>query len=178
MHTALAWFAMPEVGLGAVFLISFLASSLLPLGSEPALLAFVAFSPEAVWAAIGVATFGNSIGGALTYWMGVGTRRVLRGAAHADLPATQIARAPEFRSRSTPVLMPPEPDRWSARAQLWTERFGAPILLLSWLPVVGDPLCAIAGWLRLPFWQCLFYIVLGKFARYAVICGMLLHFFA
>jgi len=44
--------------------------------------------------------------------------------------------------------------RWLAhpRALRWLERFGAPACLLSWLPIVGDALCAVAGWLRLPFW--------------------------
>jgi membrane protein YqaA with SNARE-associated domain len=38
--------------------------------------------------------------------------------------------------------------------------------LLAWLPLVGDPLCAVAGWLRLPFWQCLGYMAMGKLLRY------------
>jgi len=56
---------------------------------------------------------------------------------------------------------------------VWVQRFGAPILLLSWLPLIGDPLCAMAGWLRLPWRACLFFIVLGKFARYLVLAGLL-----
>ena len=40
--------------------------------------------------------------------------------------------------------------------------------LLSWLPVVGDPLCAVAGWLQLPFWPCVVYMAIGKFGRYVV----------
>ena len=47
--------------------------------------------------------------------------------------------------------------------------YGAPVLLLSWLPVIGDPLCLAAGWLRLNPWYCALYIALGKFARYWVI---------
>ena len=54
----------------------------------------------------------------------------------------------------------------SARAAAGCERFGAKACLLSWLPVVGDPLCAVAGWLQLPFWPCVFYMAIGKFARY------------
>ena len=45
-------------------------------------------------------------------------------------------------------------------------KFGAKACLLSWLPIAGDPLCAVAGWLRLPFWPCLFYMAIGKFIRY------------
>ena len=40
--------------------------------------------------------------------------------------------------------------------------------LLGWLPVVGDPLCTLAGWLKLPFWPCLVYMLIGKFFRYVV----------
>lgn len=48
-------------------------------------------------------------------------------------------------------------------------RWGSPVLLLSWVPLIGDPLCVAAGWLRLnPLWSLLF-IAVGKFARYWVI---------
>lgn len=49
------------------------------------------------------------------------------------------------------------------------QRWGSPALLLSWVPLLGDPLCVAAGWLRLNvMWSALF-IALGKFARYWVI---------
>jgi hypothetical protein len=41
------------------------------------------------------------------------------------------------------------------RALKWLRRFGAKSCLLSWLPIVGDPICAVAGWMKLPFWPCL-----------------------
>ncbi len=48
-------------------------------------------------------------------------------------------------------------------------RWGSPVLLLSWVPLIGDPLCLAAGWLRLnPWWSTLF-IAIGKFARYWVV---------
>ena len=46
--------------------------------------------------------------------------------------------------------------------------------LLAWLPVVGDPLCAVAGWLKFPFWPCLAYMAIGKFARYFLMTGSLI----
>jgi membrane protein YqaA with SNARE-associated domain len=55
------------------------------------------------------------------------------------------------------------------------ERFGPKMLLLAWLPVVGDPLCTLGGWLRLPFWPSLGYMALGKFLRYLLITTLLLH---
>jgi membrane protein YqaA with SNARE-associated domain len=63
------------------------------------------------------------------------------------------------------------------RALQWLERFGAKACLLSWLPAVGDPLCAVAGWLRLPFWPCVAYMAIGKFARYVTMTALLLWVF-
>ena len=42
--------------------------------------------------------------------------------------------------------------------------------------MVGDPLCAVAGWLKLPFWQCLAYMAVGKFLRYLAMTSVLLYF--
>ena len=60
------------------------------------------------------------------------------------------------------------------RALRWLDRFGAKACLLSWLPIVGDPLCAVAGWLKLPFWPCIGYMAAGKFGRYVVMTASLL----
>ena len=51
------------------------------------------------------------------------------------------------------------------------------MLFRSWLPIVGDPLCALAGWLRLPFWPCVGYMLVGKFLRYVVMTLALLGWF-
>ena len=56
--------------------------------------------------------------------------------------------------------------RGHGKALAWLARFGPKACLLSWLPVVGDPLCALAGWMRLPFWPCVAYMAAGKLARY------------
>jgi membrane protein YqaA with SNARE-associated domain len=48
-------------------------------------------------------------------------------------------------------------------------RHGAPILILAWAPIVGDALCAAAGWLRLPWLQCMLWMALGKGLRYGVV---------
>ena len=59
-------------------------------------------------------------------------------------------------------------------ALAWLRRFGPKACLLSWLPVVGDPLCAVAGWLRLPFWPCVGWMALGKFLRFVFYTAALL----
>jgi membrane protein YqaA with SNARE-associated domain len=51
-------------------------------------------------------------------------------------------------------------------------RFGAPALLLSWVPFIGDPLCVAAGWLRLDPWLSALFIGLGKLARYGAIAAL------
>lgn len=50
-------------------------------------------------------------------------------------------------------------------------KYGSPVLLLSWVPFVGDPLCVAAGWLRFNPWLALLFIAIGKFARYWVIAA-------
>ncbi|MFM1989498.1 MAG: hypothetical protein RJA99_2455 [Pseudomonadota bacterium] len=56
----------------------------------------------------------------------------------------------------------------------WLSRFGPKVLLLSWLPAIGDPLCALAGWLKLPFWPCVLYMAIGKFLRYTTMTAVLM----
>ena len=144
------YLALPEYGLSTVFLISFVSATLLPLGSEPAVFGLVKLNPALFWPAVLVATVGNTLGGALTWWMGYGAERAYEHMTH---------KAP------------------NVRALRWLERFGAKACLLSWLPIVGDPLCAVAGWLKLPFWPCTIYMLIGKFARYLVMTAGLLFFF-
>jgi len=50
-------------------------------------------------------------------------------------------------------------------------KYGAPALLLSWVPILGDPICVAAGWLRLNPWLSTLFIALGKFARYVAIAA-------
>ncbi|ELY3468947.1 YqaA family protein [Cronobacter universalis] len=64
-----------------------------------------------------------------------------------------------------------ESSRWQERAQGWLQRFGASALLLSWLPLVGDLLCLLAGWLRLPWGPVIFFLCLGKALRYIIIAA-------
>ncbi|MDE2077374.1 MAG: DedA family protein [Burkholderiales bacterium] len=144
----LALLSIPQYGLGAVFLIAFVSATLLPMGSEPAVFGLVKLRPDLFWQAMAVATLGNTLGGTVTWWMG--------RAVHSAADSWQAHHHRE-----------PTGKKSAHRAALrWLERFGAPACLLSWLPVVGDPLCAVAGWLRLPFWPCVAYMAVGKFGRY------------
>ncbi len=59
--------------------------------------------------------------------------------------------------------------RWQKKAEGWLRRYGAATLLLSWLPVMGDLLCLLAGWMRLSWGPVLFFLCLGKALRYVAI---------
>ena len=151
LHTLLETLSLPQFGLSTVFLVATLSATLLPMGSEPAVFGLVKLNPELFWPAVLVATAGNTLGGAISWWMGWGAERAYEKVAH---------RKPH-----------------ELRARAWLQRFGAKACLLSWLPVVGDPLCAVAGWLRLPFWPCVAYMAIGKFARYVTMTVALLWIF-
>ncbi|MDA0228425.1 MAG: DedA family protein, partial [Proteobacteria bacterium] len=58
----LAWLSLPQVGLTSVFVVAFVSATLLPMGSEPVVLALVTLKPEWFWPAVWVATAGNTLG--------------------------------------------------------------------------------------------------------------------
>ncbi|HEY6132981.1 MAG TPA: YqaA family protein [Rubrivivax sp.] len=151
LHSLMTALALPKFGLSTVFVVSLVSATLLPLGSEPAVFGLVKLNPQMFWPAVLVATAGNTVGGAISWWMGYGAERAYERVKH---------RKPH-----------------EVRVLQWLQRFGAKACLLSWLPGVGDPLCAVAGWLRLPFWPCLAYMAIGKFARYLTMTALLLWVF-
>ena len=55
----------------------------------------------------------------------------------------------------------------------WVKRYGSASLLVAWAPVIGDALCAAAGWLRLNWIACALWMALGKLARYAAIIWLM-----
>jgi membrane protein YqaA with SNARE-associated domain len=148
IETAVNWLlnilALPNVGLSSVFIISVLAATWLPLGSEPAVFAVIKANSALFWPVILVATAGNTLGGIIGYWLGYGAKQVFA------------------RERES---------RWFG----WLQRFGPKTMLLAWLPGIGDPLCTLAGWLKLSFWPCVAYMAIGKFVRYLTITWMLLY---
>ncbi|MGY2798798.1 membrane protein YqaA with SNARE-associated domain [Ewingella americana] len=67
-----------------------------------------------------------------------------------------------------------KPQRGLDTALGWLNRFGPAALLLSWLPVVGDVLCVLAGWLRMPWGPVVFFLLVGKIVRYVVLTAITL----
>jgi membrane protein YqaA with SNARE-associated domain len=150
LEQILSMLALPKFGLSTVFVASLISATLLPLGSEPVVFGLIKLNPSLFWPTIFVATAGNTIGGAIDWWMGFGAHRAMD----------------KYKRSSS-----------HAKALEWLERLGPKACLLSWLPVVGDPLCAVAGWLKLPFWPCLMYMAIGKFLRFLCLTVLLLYVF-
>jgi len=147
LESLLVLLALPKFALSTVFIVSFISATLLPLGSEPVVFGLVQLNPHLFWPAIGIATLGNTLGGAVTWAMGLASHKVVDHYHHSS---------------------------HHLRALAWLERLGPKACLLAWLPLVGDPLCAVAGWLKMPFWPCLAYMAVGKFARYLVMTAALM----
>ena len=133
---------MSGAALLGLFASGFVSATLLPGGSE-ALLLYLASDAEASVGALWLAaSAGNTLGGMTNWLLG----RWLSGA--------RLARS------------------WTAHHQRGTallRRWGAPVLLLSWLPVIGDPLTLVAGWVRVPWPLALLYIAAGKGLRYGLL---------
>lgn len=131
------------IGLWSLFLSAFISSTLFPGGSEVLLLYLASEAEHSLVTLLVVATVGNSLGGISSWLLGY------------------------WLSRRFPLRQLSEPKY--ARALEWIRRGGGPVLLLSWLPVVGDPLCLVAGWLRISWLQAIIYISLSKALRYYVL---------
>lgn len=137
-------------GYFSLFLLSFLASTLIPLGSEWLLIAMLVsrYDPVTV---VAVATVGNYLGALTTYWIG------LYG---GDFLKLRVLRMNEKSTR---------------KAESFYERFGSYSLLLSFLPVIGDPLCLVGGLLRVSFIRFSVLVVSGKLARYATVAWITIY---
>ena len=128
---------------GGLFLGSFLAPTILPMSSEAVLAAMVigGFDPVVC---VMVASAGNSLGGMTSYFLGY---------------VGKWAWVEKLFPRSRDKV---------AKVKAWADRYGSRAALLCWLPVVGDPLAIALGFIRSPVWQVGFYMLAGKFLRYAV----------
>ncbi len=131
-------------GLPALFGISFLAATVLPIASEWLLAALVARQVD-LTAAVAVATLGNTLGAVTTWavgvWGGVWIMRRWLRISDAD----------------------------RRRAEQWYARWGSWSLLLAWTPIVGDPLCLVGGLMKVPLPRFIILVAAGKAARYLIV---------
>lgn len=126
-------------GLGGLFASAFLSATLLPGGSEAVLIYLAGDREYDPLTLLAVASAGNTLGGMSSWLIG------------RLLPSGRL-QGPELH---------PSVERM--------RRHGSPILLLSWVPFIGDPLCVAAGWLRVSWYRALLFLAVGKVARYAVV---------
>lgn len=133
-----------------LFLVSFVAATLLPAQSELGLAGLLVADAAPVWLLILAASTGNTLGSVVNWFLGRGVAR--------------------FSSRRWFPVTPSQLDRASA----WYQRWGKWSLLLSWAPVIGDPLTLAAGVLREPFLPFLLLVALAKTVRYLVIAALVL----
>jgi membrane protein YqaA with SNARE-associated domain len=148
MHQLISLLALPQYSLSTVFLVAFFSATMLPMVSEPVVFGLVTINPAMFWPVMFVATAGSSLGSAVNWWMGYGSVHI----------AQRINGS--FGHN---------------RALHWLQNLGAKACLLAWVPIVGDPLCLLAGWLKMPFWSCLIYIVAGKFVKYVLMTAGLVY---
>lgn len=128
-----------------LFAVALGAASILPMQSEPVLVALLLLGDQPVWALVAVASLGNTLGSCINWLLGRAVER--------------------FRDRRW-FPVPPEK---LARAEGWYARWGRWSLLMSWAPIIGDPLTVMAGVLREPFWTFLLLVAIAKTGRYIVL---------
>ncbi len=126
----------------ALFTSSLLAATLLPGGSEAVLVGVLTVHPSSYWSALILATTGNTLGGMSSYLIG------------------------RYLPDKNAII---KKYRGGERSLTWIQKYGTPILLLSWAPLIGDVLCVTAGWLRLNWFWAMLCMLIGKFARYWII---------
>ncbi|HEY5512692.1 MAG TPA: YqaA family protein [Geomonas sp.] len=144
MHEWLAGY-----GFFSLFLLSFLASTLIPLGSEWLLVALLLARNDPMQV-VAVATAGNYLGALSSYGIGLYGGEFLK---------VRVLRLDDSATR---------------KAERLYRRFGSYSLLLSWLPIVGDPLCLVGGVLRVNFFRFSLLVFSGKLARYAAVAWLTL----
>jgi len=133
-----------------LFLAAMAAGSILPVPSEAALVAMILISNDPVWAIVAVATVGNVAGSVINWFMGRGIER-LRGTRW--FPASEAS---------------------IERAGRWYHKYGRWSLLLSFVPIIGDPLTIIAGVLKESLWFFMIVVTIAKLGRYLVVASLAL----
>lgn len=143
---------MSEIGVYAsLFAVAFLAATILPAQSELGLVGLILSEDYALPVLIGVASAGNTLGAVVNWFIG---RYVNQLQDRKWFPATpkQLEKATE-----------------------WYGKYGRWSLLLSWMPIIGDPLTLAAGVLREPFLSFLVLVGVAKLTRYIVVAAITLN---
>ncbi|MFI8480558.1 YqaA family protein [Pseudomonas sp. NPDC078700] len=134
----------------SLFLSAFGAATLLPLQSEALLVALLLSRDYSVGLLLLAASLGNILGSVINWWLGRYIEH-LRQRRWFPVNPSQLKRAQHFYAGY---------GRWS--------------LLLSWLPIIGDPLTLVAGIMREPLWRFILLVSIAKSARYAILATLTL----
>jgi len=131
-------------GLPALFILSFLAATIIPLGSEWLLVVLLLNNRDPI-EIVAVASIGNYLGACTTYLIGIwGSSFLVQHVLRVD-------------------------NRDLIKAESLYNKYGCYSLLLSWLPIIGDPLCLIGGFFKVNFLLFSFLVFSGKLARYTTL---------
>lgn len=136
----------------SLFFVALGAASLLPMASEPVLVGMLLAADIEPWLLVAVASLGNTLGSVINYVLG---RLVERFRHRSWFPASEAS---------------------LDRAQAWYHRWGRWSLLLSWAPIIGDPLTVVAGIMREPLWSFVLLVAIAKTGRYVVLALITLGF--
>lgn len=136
----------------SLFLSTFVAATLLPAQSELVLAGMTVKNVAPVWQLVCVATLGNTLGAAVNWLLG------------------------RFCARYRHKSWFPVKTEALEKAEVWYRTYGRWSLLLSWVPIIGDPLTLAAGLLREPFVSFILIVGAAKLTRYAIVAGMALPF--
>ncbi len=128
----------------ALFFICLGAATLLPGGSEAFFLYKLNKSPSLIYTSLFVATLGNTLGSFINYLMGKYLREFALKKSY-------------FKQASI------------AKATKFFKKYGFISLLLSWTPIIGDPITFVAGVLKYNWWKFLIIVFIAKFIRYGVL---------
>ncbi|GLS82788.1 membrane protein [Paraferrimonas haliotis] len=134
-----------------MFSAAFTAATILPGGSEAVLIGLLSRVPDMALLLLLVASLGNTLGSMTSYLLGrLGRMKI----------------TPEQLQQAK-----------YQRGVRWLQQYGVWALLMSWAPVIGDVLCILAGWLKLPVALSSIMILIGKTIRYSIIVALTLHWF-
>tara|TARA_B100001057_G_scaffold478375_1_gene548739 strand:+ start:190 stop:612 length:423 start_codon:yes stop_codon:yes gene_type:complete len=131
-----------------LFISAFAAATILPAQSEALLAYQVSMAPDAVVKLVAVATLGNVLGATFNWWLGRLTEN-LRTKKWFPVKEKQLHKAERFYGR-----------------------YGRYSLLLSWVPIIGDPITVVAGILREPLLSFVLLVTIAKCARYVFVVGL------
>ena len=133
----------------SLFIISFLAATILPFSSELTLAGLVATSNYDNLLLLIVASLGNVLGSVVNWILGFYSRKL------------------------TTKKWFPFKDEQIEKSSKWFNKFGRWSLLFAWVPIIGDPLTLVAGLLRVKFVEFLILVTIGKVSRYLIIFYLL-----